>query len=139
LISERTKLALAAAETLYSRLLLLGACLGFLRSGERRRARWWAVAALGFGLSPWGYLAELALLGGLLAERPTPGRRPLLALAAALLGLCCVTHVVFFGAARYALIWLPWLALLMVRRNAPQTGPQKHRETSLIPEPLRVF
>jgi hypothetical protein len=35
-------------------------------------------------------------------------------LAAALLGLCFVTHMVFFGAARYSLVWLPWLAWLLV-------------------------
>lgn len=139
LVGDRAKLAIGAAETLYSRLLLLGACWGLLRGGERRSSRFWALAAFGFGLSPWGYLAELALLGGLLAERPTPGRRPLQLLAAALLGLCCVTHVVFFGAPRYALIWLPWLALLMVRRRAATSGPQKHGETSWIPRPLRVF
>jgi hypothetical protein len=125
LVGDREKLAIAALETFCSRLLLLGAGLGLLRAGFRRSTRFWAIAALGFGLSPWGYLAELALLGGLVSERPTPGRRPLLFLAAALLGLCCVTHVVFFGAARYALVWLPWLPLLMVQRGAPTSEPKK--------------
>jgi hypothetical protein len=35
-------------------------------------------------------------------------------LAASLLGLCVVTHIVFFGAPRYALVWSPWLAWLLV-------------------------
>jgi hypothetical protein len=56
-----------------------------------------------------------------LALRPEPGRRPLAFLAACLLGMCVVTHIVFFGAARYALIWSPWLACLAVL--PPQTGP----------------
>jgi hypothetical protein len=29
---------------------------------------------------------------------------------------------VFFGAARYALVWLPWLALLTVQRGAESAG-----------------
>jgi hypothetical protein len=145
LVGERAKLAIAAVETFYSRLLLLGACLGLLRAGSRRSSRYWALGAILFGLSPWGYLAELALLGGLLAERPTPGRRPLWFAAAALLGLCVVTHVVFFGAARYALVWLPWLPLLMVGvRSAATTtsdppASPKARRTGPIPWPLRVF
>ena len=67
-------------------------------------------------------MAQLGVLGGLLAERPGPGRRPLVALAAGLLGMCVVTHIVFFGAPRYALIWLPWLAWLLV---LPRQGGRK--------------
>jgi hypothetical protein len=106
--------AIATVETLYSRLLLLGACLGLLRAATLRWGRAFALAAAGFTLSPWGAVAQLALLAGLIAERPGPGRRPFEMLAAGLLAMCVVTHIVFFGAPRYALIWLPWLALLMV-------------------------
>lgn len=116
LVPDRTKLGIAAVETLYTRLLLLGACLGLLRAASGRAGRGLALLGAGLTLSPWGYLAQLSVLGGLVAERPEPARRPLIFLATAVLGLLLVTHVVFFGAARYALIWLPWLPLLWVLR-----------------------
>ncbi len=120
LVGGRLKLGIAAIETLYSRLLLLGACLGLLRGSHGRAQRTLALLAAGFTLTPWGYLAELVVLARLLASRPTPGRAPFILTAAALLLLLIATHVVFFGAARYALIWLPWLALLVV---SPPPGP----------------
>jgi len=112
LISDATRVAIATVETLYSRLLLLGACVGLLRAAASRLARGLSLVAAGFTLSPWGAAAQLALLGALVAERPGPGRRPFVLLAASLLGMCVLTHIVFFGAPRYALVWLPWLALL---------------------------
>ena len=145
LVPEKVKLGLAALETLYSRVLLLGACLALFRASKPAvgagaptnngtaagaptnngtAGRVVSLLAAGFSLSPWGYVAELGLLVALLSVRPTPGRRPLVFVAAAVLGLMCVTHVVFFGAARYALIWLPWLALLLIlpRQNGPNSG-----------------
>ena len=120
LVPNRIKLGIATLETLWSRLLLLGACLGVLRAARCRIGRGFALVGAAFTLSPWGHLAELCVLGGLLALRPVPGRRPLAFLAAGLLGLLLVTHVVFFGAARYALVWLPWLPLLL-SGLAPET------------------
>jgi hypothetical protein len=129
LVGERLKLAIAAIETLYSRLLLLAATLGLLRSAGRRVERLLALAATALALSPWGFLAQIAVLSSLLAGLPRtwllgqeppldPGLRqdagPLRFIAASLLALCLITHMVFFGAARYALVWLPWLAWLMV-------------------------
>ena len=69
-------------------------------------------------------------LGGMLAERPGPGRRPLVMLAASLLGMCVVTHIVVFGAPRYALIWTPWLAWLLVlpRQSGRKGEPSPPRE-----------
>ena len=137
LVRDRFELGIAALETLYSRLLLLGACVGLLHGSHGRVERTLALLAAGFTLTPWGYLAELAVLGRLLAARPTPGRAPLALTAAALLLLLIATHVVFFGAARYALIWLPWLALLMVSSPPGPTGralgglgkPEVHQRT----------
>jgi hypothetical protein len=106
--------AISAVETLCSRLLLLGACVGLLRGATGWLGRGFSLLAAAFTLSPWGYVAQLGLLGGLLAERPVPGRRPLVFLAASLLSMCVVTHIVFFGAPRYALIWSPWLAWLLI-------------------------
>jgi 4-amino-4-deoxy-L-arabinose transferase-like glycosyltransferase len=122
LVTDRERTAIATVETLYSRLLLLAACAGLLRAASKKAARGAALLAGLFTLSPWGFLAQLGLLTGLVIERPQPGRRPLELLAACLLGLCIVTHIVFFGAPRYALVWVPWLGLLMV-----------------LPRPSRVF
>jgi 4-amino-4-deoxy-L-arabinose transferase-like glycosyltransferase len=127
LVADSTKLGIAAVETLYTRLLLLGACLGLLRHARRSGERSCALLAALFTLSPWGYLAELALLASLAAGTPSPGRRPLPLLAAAVLGLCFVTHAVFFGAARYALVWLPFLAWLLVLPGKGRVGaPPAH-------------
>lgn len=114
LVSDSARHRIATLETLYGRLLLLGACWGLFKAASGRPGRGLALAAAAFTLSPWGYAAELCVLAGLLVERPGPGRRPLPFLAAGLLGLCVVTHIVFFGAPRYALVWAAWLPLLMV-------------------------
>jgi hypothetical protein len=127
LVTEVVRQRLATLETVCTRLFLLGACWGLGRAARRGRlVLAFALAAGAFSLSPWGYAAELCLFGGLLALRPTPGRRPLLFLAAVLLGLSCFTHTLFFGAPRYALVWLPWLALLWTLARAP-TGPNAER------------
>jgi hypothetical protein len=116
-LSEALRLAVATIETLSTRLLLLGAAIGLLRSSGSRLQRTLSLAAGGLTLSPWGFLAQLAVLGALVAAAFRRGDGPavaLLRLAAVLLGLCVVTHMVFFGAARYSLVWLPWLAWLMI-------------------------
>jgi hypothetical protein len=128
LVSDSSRVAIATVETLYSRLLLLGACVGLLRAATGRLGRGLSLTAAAFTLSPWGAMAQLGVLGALFAERPGPGRRPLVLLAASLLGMCVLTHIVFFGAPRYALIWLPWLSWLMVLprqsgRKAADRGP----------------
>ncbi|MDF3071072.1 MAG: hypothetical protein K0R38_6673 [Polyangiaceae bacterium] len=123
LVTERVRTAIATVETLYARLLLLGACVGLLRAARGALGRALSVAAGLFTLSPWGYLAQLCLLGALASGRPGPGRRPLELLALCLLGLCLVTHTVFFGAPRYALVWVPWLAWLMVLPGRPRLAP----------------
>lgn len=127
LVTERARTVIATVETLYSRLLLLGACVGLWRAASGRWGRVASLLAGVFTLSPWGYVAQLGVLGALLAERPGPGRRPLQLLAAAVLGLCVVTHVVFFGAPRYALVWVPWLALLLVLPSARGPGSKTSR------------
>ncbi|HYQ14255.1 MAG TPA: hypothetical protein VEQ58_00800, partial [Polyangiaceae bacterium] len=114
LVDERKRSAIATVETLYARLLLFGACVGLLRAASSKLGRGTALASGLLTLSPWGFLAQLGVLIALLIERPMPGRRPLEFMAASMLGLCVITHIVFFGAARYALVWVPWLALLSV-------------------------
>lgn len=137
LISDGRRVAISTVETLYSRLLLLGACLGLLRAASGWLGRGFSLVAAGFTLSPWGALAQLAVLGGLLAERPGPGHRPLIWLAASLLGMCVLTHIVFFGAPRYALIWSPWLAWLLI---LPRQGGRKSLDAGRMGEARsRVF
>jgi hypothetical protein len=116
LVGDRVKLAIASVETVCSRLLLLAAALGLLRAGALRGAsRGFALAAGVFALSPWGGLAQLCLLSALLAGwRSAERARPLWGLSAVVLAMCVVTHMVFFGAPRYALLWLPWLSCLAV-------------------------
>lgn len=120
LVGDSVRRRIASVETVAARALLLGACWGLWRAARRRSGRGLSLLAAGFALSPWGYVAELCVLVRLLVELPGPGRRPLHFLAAGLLGLCVVTHIVFFGAARYALVWLPWLPLLMLLPSGPQ-------------------
>lgn len=137
LVSDAARVAIATVETLYSRLLLLGACVGLLRAASARAGRALALLAAAFTLSPWGAAAQLSLLAGLLFERPEPGRRPFLTLAASLLAMCVVTHIVFFGAPRYALIWLPWLAWLAVLPR--QSGRTEQARGAAGELPARVF
>jgi hypothetical protein len=137
LVTDASRVAIATVETLYSRLLLLGACVGLLRAASARVGRALALLAAGFTLSPWGAAAQLSLLAGLLFERPGPGRRPFLMLAASLLGMCVVTHIVFFGAPRYALVWLPWLAWLAVLPR--QSGRTERARGAAGELPARVF
>jgi 4-amino-4-deoxy-L-arabinose transferase-like glycosyltransferase len=122
LVTDRVRKSISTIETLSSRLLLLGACLGLLRGATCWWGRGFSLAGALFTLSPWGYLAELGVLGALLSMRPDPGRRPLFFLAASVLGLCVITHIVFFGAARYGLIWTPWLPLLMAASESFDSG-----------------
>jgi len=65
LVTDRVKLVLATAETLWSRLLLLGACFGLFRASPCWWGRGFSLGGALFTLSPWGYLAQLGVLGAL--------------------------------------------------------------------------
>jgi 4-amino-4-deoxy-L-arabinose transferase-like glycosyltransferase len=132
LVTDRVRTAIATVETLYSRLLLLGACIGLLRAARGWLGRGLSLLGAAFTLSPWGFLAQLGVLGALGAARPLPGRRPLELMALAVLASCIATHVVFFGAPRYALVWVPWLALLMVLPSWSHRDPE-------VSGPARLF
>lgn len=114
LVGQAQKTAIGALELLGQRLLLIAAVTAAaLGRGPRRRLRIsLAALAVAAALSPWGYLGWLGLAGTLAAL----GRR-LLTHPPALLALVSVaatalTHAVFFGASRYALVCLPALAAL---------------------------
>jgi hypothetical protein len=114
LVGERAKIGIGALELFGQRLLLLAALGAAARAaGPRRRARrMLALAGALAALTPAGFLgwvalaATLASLGRTLLAHPPA----LFALASV---LCTgVTHAVFFGASRYALVCLPALAAL---------------------------
>jgi 4-amino-4-deoxy-L-arabinose transferase-like glycosyltransferase len=114
LVGERAKVAVGALELVGQRLLVLAALGAAARAaGPRRKLR--RVLALAGGvlaLTPAGFLGWLALAAALASLG-----RALLANPPALFALASVlatgvTHAVFFGASRYALVCLPALAAL---------------------------
>lgn len=112
--SERRKVILGVAETLFERwVVLAGLGAAALASGPRRKGRRWLgalsaaflVTRLAF-LAHLGLCATAALLGRRLPERVV------LSLASATVLLTALTHAVFFGAGRYSLVCFPALSAL---------------------------
>lgn len=121
LIGETQKIAIGALELLGQRLLVLAALFGLARAeGPRRRARLvLSVVAAPFLFMPPAWVAwVLAMVVGALLGR-TLLTRPALCFALATLVATAAIHAVFFGAARYALVCLPALALLSVASSRP--------------------
>jgi hypothetical protein len=113
---ERAKTALGALETVVSRLLLLGALVaGGTMSGERPRVRQ-IVAASGAvaALTVHGWIGYAALAGCLgLAGWRAAARAPLaVPVTAAVIVLTMAIHAAFFGAGRYGLAVVPFVAAL---------------------------
>jgi hypothetical protein len=113
---ERAKTALAVAETLVSRLLLLGALVTCGRMPGNRPAVRKGVALAGavaaVTLHGWlGYVAipVLAVLAGMRALARGPVLVPI---AAAVIGATGAVHAMFFGAGRYGLVVAPLVAAL---------------------------
>lgn len=105
-----------ALETVVTRLLLLAALLRSARlGGPRGRARW-IVAAVGAlaAVTTHGWVAYVALAVSLaLLGARALGQAPLLVgWTGVLIVLTAMTHAVFFGAGRYGLIVLPFVAAL---------------------------
>jgi hypothetical protein len=114
LVGNRVKTALGAAELLGQRVLVLFALLALARApGPRPRPR--ALLTLFsafFALTPVAWVAWLGVAGsGLLLGRALLRHPPALLAASAVLATA-LTHAVFFGASRYALVCLPALAAL---------------------------
>ncbi len=115
------KLVLGVVETIFERLVLVLAlivCLPGRRLRPGKLADRSRVMLVCFGvaaaLSPYGWVAHLALLAALLWRRPWRSWRapPLFACAAAVLGCLVLVHAVFFGAGRYQLLVLPLMCAL---------------------------
>jgi hypothetical protein len=110
------KLALGAAETVATRLLLAFALVAVARlPGHRPRARW-VVAIVGLVfvalLHAWVAYLALAIAVGLRGSDANSTGSILAPWTAALVVVTGVTHAVFFGAGRYGLVVLPFVALL---------------------------
>ncbi|HEY3497589.1 MAG TPA: hypothetical protein VGK73_22985, partial [Polyangiaceae bacterium] len=108
------KIAVGALELLGQRLLVLGALFGAVSApGPRRRARRIvAVVSAILALTPAGHLGWIGLLGVLALLGRELLRHPAALVAFGSVFATAVTHAVFFGASRYALVCLPALAAL---------------------------
>jgi 4-amino-4-deoxy-L-arabinose transferase-like glycosyltransferase len=114
LVTDAAKVAIGAAELFGQRVLLIAATLGLgVAPGQRSRLRRALVpVAVLAALAPFGWVAWLCVLvQSLLFGRET-WRLPSVVFALALIATTALTHAVFFGAGRYALVCLPALALL---------------------------
>jgi hypothetical protein len=114
LIGEREKTVVGGLELLGQRALLALAALALARvPGPRPAARrWLSRACVAFCFVPFAWLgfALLVVEGALLGR--TLARLPPALLAVAAVATTALTHVVFFGAGRYALVCLPALGAL---------------------------
>lgn len=131
----RAKVALGAVETLVSRLLLAAALVAVLRMrsddprGLLRRARTGltAVGLVACVLVPGtvGYLALAGAIGAL--GRRALARAPLVVpFTAAIIVATAALHAVFFGAGRYGMVVVPFVAALaFIRPDA--TRPTERR------------
>ena len=110
-------LGAGALETVFER-VVVGLCLlGVARAnGPRRRARrWLSILGALFDVSPWGWVAVLALCAGQGALGVEGLRRhPVHAASLFVVGSLVAVHAVFFGAPRYALVGVPLLTSLAV-------------------------
>ncbi len=126
--SGRARDAWASAETVTTRLLVLGALMALARvPGRGRRSR--SMAALvgaAFLVTPWASVAWIAVAGSAATLGGGLGAMAPAALASATIAMLAVTHVVFFGASRYALTAVPLLAALA---GCVLTLPRTPRDT----------
>jgi hypothetical protein len=114
LVGDREKPVLGAAELLGQRVLVLLALLALARApGPRTRPRTLVtLLSAFFALTPTAWVAWLGLAGsGVLLGRSLLRHPPALLAVFAVLATA-LTHAVFFGASRYALVCLPPLAAL---------------------------
>jgi hypothetical protein len=112
LVQHDAKVAIGAAELLGQRVLTIAAAvaLGSVTGPRRRARRSVALVAVLALLMPSAWLGWVALVVlGLLLGREI-FRLPAACLAVSVVGASALTHAVFFGAGRYALVCLPSLA-----------------------------
>jgi 4-amino-4-deoxy-L-arabinose transferase-like glycosyltransferase len=118
LVPRWAVIGVGAVETVFERAAVLLALLGAgFEPGGRRRVRRAVAVVGGMFLLTWhawpAYVALVVLLGLGGWRRLTA--EPVRAAAGGVLGATLVTHAVFFGAGRYALVAYPWVAALGAR------------------------
>lgn len=123
---NRATLALAALETIASRLLLLGALVACGRlEGPRPRARK-AIALAGAvaALTLHGWLGYVAIpVAVAMAGARAVARAPLIVpCAAAVVAVTVLVHAAFFGAGRYGLVAAPFVAGLAFAVSGTRAG-----------------
>jgi hypothetical protein len=112
---DEYKLRLGVVETVYERLILIGAlCASGMAKGPRRRSRMAAAAvSIVFGCTHWGWLAYaglgavIALFGRSLARLPVVASATLV-----MIGTTAAIHAVFFGSGRYSMVVFPFVTAL---------------------------
>jgi hypothetical protein len=123
---DEAKWKLGTAETVTCRLLLVGALVACGRMAGRRKTLRMAVAVCGAVAAViahgWiGYVALIVCVG--LAGWPTIERAPLaVASTAAVVAATAVVHAAFFGAGRYGLAAVPFVAALAFVRFPSHRG-----------------
>jgi hypothetical protein len=138
---EHDKTALGVVETLFERVALVAAIGVASRASPTERparARRYARLALGAfgavaGLTLHAFLGYLAF--GLLGLRwaSAPGRAAfLLSAAAAVVLATALTHAVFFGAGRYAMVVFPLLTAIAPLAVPRAAGDDRHRASTLL-------
>jgi hypothetical protein len=113
---DAAKWRLGALETVVSRLLLLAALVAAGRlAGPRLLARkWLALAGAAAGVTQHGWIAYvlLALVLALLGSRVLARAPLVLSSTLAAIAATVAVHAVFFGAGRYGLVVVPFVAAL---------------------------
>jgi hypothetical protein len=132
-LSDRQRYVLGAAEILARRLLVLASLIGVYRLGREGEARAGRGPALGivrgaatalgivFLFTTNAWVSHLLLLA-VGATAGSLGRRPVLVLGLAALGVTVLVHAAFFGAGRYSMVLEPLLAPLAALAFAPRAA-----------------
>jgi 4-amino-4-deoxy-L-arabinose transferase-like glycosyltransferase len=138
---ERAKGLHGGLETVVTRLLLGLALVASARMpGERRRARW-GVAGVGLLfvvlLHAWVAYLALAVVLGLRGVRDSLEGPMLAPWTAALIVATAATHAVFFGAGRYGLVVLPFVAALAASLGDATELPREPSMPTVAPSTPR--
>jgi 4-amino-4-deoxy-L-arabinose transferase-like glycosyltransferase len=124
---EEAKLRLGAFETIASRLFLLAALVSCgRREGPRelpRKALALTGAMAAVTLHAWLGYAAIAGCVALLGRRATASAAAVVPLTAAVIAVTAAIHAVFFGAGRYGLVVVPFVAALPFAERHAKGSP----------------
>lgn len=117
---ESRKVRLGVVETLFERLVLLAAILQLARLAWAKRGRLRLAVTLPSAMAAllrYGFLGYLGFVLSALCSAKELLKRPLIALAAALVASTALTHALFFGAGRYGFVCAAALCLVAVPQH----------------------